>query len=292
MSSLLGLVLTRSEEITEVVESLRGDDQARREQRLSVCHNAIAANLLILGVVDTEQVVGGLLALGDGEEGDVLAVGDDLFCWLLEDGQLLVDLGQGSGAEVVDLLDVGRDVLVGPGKVGDDGLREGLVGRVAQLYRLLAVGVALERREGIAHDGVAGDVLRQGESSGSAKTPLDSVQLVTQEQELTWSVAEDGWVSPLTWAAILWEGSVGVCVGESLVRCYLDWNVRLLIRERAGARALWSWVLTISGWVWEECNAMTSKVSGSSKREKQCDVGGLEAIREDGKGGNDRGIKQ
>lgn len=171
-------------------------DQTGGDGSLAVSHQTISSNVLILGVVDLEDMVLGLGALAHGEEHDALAVAPELARRLLQDGEPLVDLGEDLVANRVGLLDVGRDVFVRLGKIGDDGLRERLVRRVAELERLLAVGVLLDVGQAIAHDGILGEVLSPSCSSASES-------LVTARRvRLTERVADAGWTSPFTCAAI------------------------------------------------------------------------------------------
>lgn len=166
MSRLVGLLaglfrlrLSGSEDVADPVQRLASNDQASRDQSLAVCHHTFTSDLLTLRAVDAEDMVGRLLALDDGVENNLFALCVKLFGGLLERGQAFVDLVQSSGAKVVGLLDIRRDIFVRPGEDGQEGLAKGLEGRIANLYRFLSIGVALEGRQGRVDHGVASDVL-------------------------------------------------------------------------------------------------------------------------------------
>ena len=144
IGSLFRLGLASAQVLAEPVDRLVRNDQAGRNGRRAVRDQALASDVLVLGVVDLEDVVLGLGALAHGEEDDALAVAPELARGLLQDGESRVHLGEHLVADRVSLLDVRRHVLVRLREVGDHGLRERLVRRVAQLYRLLAIGVLLD----------------------------------------------------------------------------------------------------------------------------------------------------
>jgi len=160
LAGILSCSLTRAQDVADPLQAFTSDDQSGRDQSLSMSHNTVATNVLVLGVVDAEEVVRGLLALDDGEEDKLLAISIYLLAGLLQGGQTLVDLVQDTRTEMVGLLDIRRDILVGLGENRQYGLRERLICGVAQLYRSLAVGIALVDFESIVDDGVAGDVLK------------------------------------------------------------------------------------------------------------------------------------
>lgn len=118
LASLFRLRLTGSEDVTDPVQRLAGDDQARRDKSLAVCHNTFTSDLLTLRAVDAEDMVGCLLTLDDGVENDLLALGVQLIGGLLEHGQAFIDLVQSSGAKMIGLFDIGRNILV---RLGEDG---------------------------------------------------------------------------------------------------------------------------------------------------------------------------
>lgn len=163
LDHLLRLGLLLAEEGADPLHGLGGDDDGGAQGGLAVDDEpvaALAAGLLVLGAVDAQDVVLGLEALVQREQHHALGVGVQLARLLLDDGELGVDLGQRLVAEVVGLLDVRGDVLVGLLEVGHDRGGEGLVGRVAQLQGLLAVGIALEGLDAIVDDRVVEEVLR------------------------------------------------------------------------------------------------------------------------------------
>lgn len=165
-SGFLGLGLAGVQVLAEPGQGLVGDNEAGGDEGLGESDDALAAGVLILGIVNGEEVVAGLGALADGEEDEVLAVGPQLAGGLLQRGQPLVHLAEHLVAERVGLFHVRRHVLVRPRQVGDYGLRQRLVRRVAQLYRLLAVRVLLDGRQAVAHEGVLGDVLSSSGERG------------------------------------------------------------------------------------------------------------------------------
>lgn len=148
-----------------VGEGLVADLEDGGDGGLALANVALFGLLLGLGVEDVENVVAALETLVDGEEDDGLGVVVELAGGLLDDGEALVDAVQGLVADGVDALDVGRDVLVGLGEVGDDGDGKGLVGRVAELDGLLGVGVGVDGGgdgvDAIADEGVAENVLKK-----------------------------------------------------------------------------------------------------------------------------------
>lgn len=65
-------------------------------------------------------MIGSLLGLDDRVEGDLFALGLDALGGLLDDGELLVNLGESTGAKAVGLLNVcGKVKLVGLLQVED-----------------------------------------------------------------------------------------------------------------------------------------------------------------------------
>lgn len=117
-----------------------------------------------------------LEALAEREQDETLGVRVEVGRRLLDNGKALVDLAEGLLAQGVDLLDVGRDVVVGPAQVGEDGLGQRLVGRVAERDGLLAILVASDGVDAVADDRVVEDVLQ-----GSARDRGRSHEAVPRE---------------------------------------------------------------------------------------------------------------
>ena len=133
---ILGLCLLLAKEGADPLYGLGGDYDGGSQGSLSVDDKSVAiltAGLLILGVVDTKDMIFGLEALVEGEQHHALGVGIQLARLLLHDGELGVDLGQRLVAKIIGFFDVWGDILVGLLEVGHDGGSEGLVGGVAEL---------------------------------------------------------------------------------------------------------------------------------------------------------------
>lgn len=80
----------------------------------------MAANFLNLTVVCLEHVFLALVALGQGEEDERLAIGVELARWFLDGGELGLERRERGVADGVGLGNVRRDVLVGLGEVWED----------------------------------------------------------------------------------------------------------------------------------------------------------------------------
>jgi len=158
----LGLLLLGAEEPANGLDDLGGNDERRRQQRLAVGDQVVAADLLDLAAVRLEHVVLAGQAGPIWEEDEVAGLLVDLAGGLFDYRKARVDGRERLVAQVVGLLDVGGDVLVRLGEVGDYGLGEGLVGRVAELEGLLAVGVGLEGLEAVVDYWVVEEVVDEG----------------------------------------------------------------------------------------------------------------------------------
>lgn len=120
VASLLGLFLATPQHLVDPLEGLGRQDDAGGERSLAVGEDALASDLLKLGVVNVEEVIGSLLGLDDRVEGDLFALGLDALGGLLDDGELLVNLGESTSAKAVGLLNVcGKVKLVGLLQVED-----------------------------------------------------------------------------------------------------------------------------------------------------------------------------
>lgn len=162
--SIVGLLLLRAQEVANESDSLAGEDEGSSDGSLAGGDQGEAGliatvGLLILAGVGGEDVVAALEALVVWEQDNVLGVGVQLVGGLLDDREALIDLGQCLIAEVVRLLDVGLNVLVGAVEIGHDGSGKGLVSRVAELDGLRAVRVRLERLDAIMDNVVTVQVL-------------------------------------------------------------------------------------------------------------------------------------
>ena len=104
-------------------------------------------------------MVPALEALVVGEKDEALGIVVELLGGLHDNGEFLVDAVEGLVAEGVDLLDVRRDILVGPLEPGKNGSGKGLVSGVAELDRPLSVFVGLESVDAVANDGVVEEML-------------------------------------------------------------------------------------------------------------------------------------
>ena len=83
----------------------------------------------------------------------------DLLGVLTDDGEARVDLGQALVAQSVGARQVGSDIAVGSGEVGQDWFGEAVVGLVTVLDGLGADGVAFEEGDGVGDDGVGSEML-------------------------------------------------------------------------------------------------------------------------------------
>lgn len=157
-----GLLLLLIQVRADSAQGLGSEDEGRRDSRLSVAEEAVATGLVQLGPVGAEDVLLASLADAEGERGHGASTIDELIGGLLDDGELLVHLGQGLVTEVIGLLRVGGDQLEGPGEVGENGDREGAVCRVAELEGSLAEGGGFEGGDAVVDYGVVEDVLGMG----------------------------------------------------------------------------------------------------------------------------------
>lgn len=162
--SIVGLLLLRVEEVTNESDGLAGEDEGSSDGSLAGGDQGeagltAAVGLLVLAGVGAEDMVAALDALVVWEQDNALGIGVQLVGGLLDDRETLIDLGQCLVAEVVCLLDIGLDILVGAVEVGYNGGGKGLVGRVAELDGLRAVRVRLERLDAIMDNVVIVQVL-------------------------------------------------------------------------------------------------------------------------------------
>lgn len=95
----------------------------------------------------------------DRESGGVIDGTADLLGIFTDDREARVDLGQTLVAQSIGAGQVGRNIAVGSGEVGQDWLGDAGVGVVAELEGLGAVGVALEEGDGVGDDRVGGEML-------------------------------------------------------------------------------------------------------------------------------------
>jgi len=153
----LGLLLVQ--EGADPRERLVTNDERSDNGGLSVSDEARLLVLLVFRAVHLKDVVPTLEALVVGEKDEALGIVVKLLGGLHDNGESLVDAVEGLVAEGVDLLDVRRDILVGPLEPGNNGSGKGLVSGVAELDRLLAVFVGLESVDAVANDGVGEEML-------------------------------------------------------------------------------------------------------------------------------------
>lgn len=160
----MGLLLLRAEEVTNEPDGLAGEDEGSSDCSLAGGDQGeaglvAAVGLLVLAGVGAPDMVAALEALVVWEQDNALGIGIQLVGGLLDDREPLIDLGQCLVAEVVGLLDIGLDILVGAVEVGYNGSGKGLVGRVADLDGLCAVRVRFERLDAIMDNVVIVQVL-------------------------------------------------------------------------------------------------------------------------------------
>lgn len=101
----------------------------------------------------------------DRESGGVVDSATDLLGIFTDDGKARVNLGQTLVAQSIGAGQVGRNIAVGSGEVGQDWLGDAGVGVVAELEGLGTVRVALEEGNGVGDDRVGGEMLEKGERS-------------------------------------------------------------------------------------------------------------------------------
>ena len=131
VGSLGSLGLLGREEAANPAQGLVADNQRRRDGSLAVANVAALLILFRLSGVDIEHVVTALKGLVVGQEDEALGLGIELAGGLLDGGEALVEAVERLVAKRVGAGDVGRDVLVRLGEIGQDGGSKGLVGRVA-----------------------------------------------------------------------------------------------------------------------------------------------------------------
>lgn len=124
ITNLLSLRLLPRQKPTQPPIRIPTNHQPRRNRRLPPRHNALPAHLLTLTPINTNDVLLALGTLLQREEDNRLAIVDEFTGGLLDDGELGVDGGERGVAERVGFGDVGRDVLVGLGEVGEEGVGE------------------------------------------------------------------------------------------------------------------------------------------------------------------------
>lgn len=159
---LVSLLALLSQEIPNELESFNGDDESGGECGLAGQEKAravVSSKVLVFARVDINHVVPTLKRLGVGKKDKALCLRIQLAGRLLDNRPPLVDFCQGLVAEVVRLLDIWLDILVGLGQIGQDGGSKGLVGGVAELKGSLAVGIRLEGLDAVVDDRVARQVL-------------------------------------------------------------------------------------------------------------------------------------
>lgn len=179
----LGLLLVQ--EGADPRERLVANDERSDNGGLSVSDEARLLVLLVFRAVHLKDVVPTLEALVVGEKDEALGIVVKLLGGLHDNGESLVDAVEGLVAEGVDLLDVRRDILVGPLEPGNNGSGKGLVSGVAELDRLLAVFVGLESVDAVANDGVGEEMLSRLDVSREVKA-CDRTRPMTH----TWMNAE------------------------------------------------------------------------------------------------------
>lgn len=115
--------------------------------------------LLVFRAVNLKDVISALESLVVGEKDETLGIVVELLGGLHDNRESLVDAVKSLVAEGINLLDVRRDILIGPLEPGNHGGSKGLVGGVAELDRPLAVFVGLESVDAVANNGVVKEML-------------------------------------------------------------------------------------------------------------------------------------
>lgn len=126
------------------VESVVGNLQLSADAGLDRLDEPLwALCLLVLVLVCAEDI-------GERGEGQLLELG----CVFLDDGDALLELGEGRVTQLVGARQVRRDVRVWCLEVGMEGSNEGIVGVVEESEGLGAVGVGLVELDRVVDDGV------------------------------------------------------------------------------------------------------------------------------------------
>lgn len=194
VDGLGGVGLLGGEQPAEPAQRLVADDEGGGDGGLAVGDDAALLRLLDLGGVDFEDVVAALETLVEGEEDQATGVAVELAGGLLDGGEALVEAVERLVADGVGSLDVGRDVLVGPGEPGQDGAGKGLVGRIAEFDGALAEVVGLDDVDAVADEGVVGQMLgpngcqsARGEGGEARRAGQGQTR---RERGRTWMTAE------------------------------------------------------------------------------------------------------
>jgi len=148
--------------------------------------DTLVLGLLVLLGVNAVDVVTALERLVVGEKDEGASVLDNVLRGATNGREALVDLAEGLVADGVSLLDVGGDVSVGLGEVGEDGSGEGLVGGVGELDRALAELVVLDCVDRVVYDRVVEEML---EDSRAVRLAWDIAVNLTRSH----GVGEDDW---------------------------------------------------------------------------------------------------
>lgn len=166
LDDLLGLLLLGLEERADPFEDIRAHDQRGGDDGLAAGHVALAATLLVFVIVGAEGPVLGGVGRLQGPVDIAHECALDVLGLRLDNGHLLVELGEELVTELVGLGHVGLRVRGRRLEVGEGGLDEFRVARVGQLDRLDAVGVLLDGLDRVGDDRIGGEVLeeRSGQS--------------------------------------------------------------------------------------------------------------------------------
>lgn len=162
LGNLGGLSLLGGQEGADPAQSLVADDEGSGNSSLALTNKASLLLLLGLGTVDLEDVVAALDTFVVGEEDQALGVVVQLGGRLLDDGEGGIEAVEGLVANGVRTLNVGRNVLVWLGEVGEDRSSEGLVSRVTELEGALGVLVALDGGDAVVDQRVVEEMLEEG----------------------------------------------------------------------------------------------------------------------------------
>lgn len=156
---ILHLILGRLQPGTNPSQRLLRERQAGRDDRLTRSNDPVTPALLVFRAIDIKDMVFDVARKAHRIARLVVDDAADFLGILADDGEPRVDLAQTLVTEGVGAGQVGRDIAVGSGEVGQDGLGQAGVAVVGVFEGLGAIGVALEEADGVGDDGVGGEVL-------------------------------------------------------------------------------------------------------------------------------------
>jgi hypothetical protein len=159
IDNLLRLFLLVLEESANPSQRLLRQNQAGSDSSLSRSEDTIAAALLVLRAIHIEEVVLHVAGDTDGQRGPVIDGATQFLGVLLDDREAVIDLSQALVTERVGTGQVGSEIAVGRGEVGQHGFGKTVVALVGEFKGLGSVGVSLVVGDGVGDDGVGGEML-------------------------------------------------------------------------------------------------------------------------------------